>query len=80
MQDAMLMARFKTNLKSLMLRKSVELDRPLNRSDIAEATGLSIPTISRWYNSDVDRIEPNTLAALLKYFNCKFDDLVEIVD
>lgn len=73
------MAHFKTNLKELMLRKSVELNRPLNRSDIAQETGLSLPTISRWYNGKVERVESDTIKALTGFFACGFDDLVEYV-
>jgi DNA-binding Xre family transcriptional regulator len=80
MDGVVLMAHFKTNLKQLMLRKSVELDRSLNRSDVAEATGLSLPTISRWYNGKVDRVEAGTIKALTDFFNCRFSDLVEYVE
>lgn len=80
MQDTALMARFKTNLRTLMLKKSVELDRQLSRSDIAAETGLSLPTISRWYKGDIDRIEPETASKLMKYFEVSFADLVEVVD
>lgn len=79
MQGNELMPYFKTNLKQLMLQKSVELQRPLNRSDIAEETGLSLPTISRWYNGKVDRVEANTIKALADFFSCDFNELVEYV-
>lgn len=79
MQDAALMAYFKTNLKTLMLKKSVELNQRLNRGDISQATGLSLPTISRWYNGKVDRVESDTIKKLTTYFECDFTDLVEYV-
>lgn len=74
------MATFKTHLKELMLKKSVELQEPLNRSRVAEATGLSLPTISRWYDGSVDRIEAPTVERLKAFFGCSFSDLVEWVD
>ncbi len=74
------MAKFKTHLKSLMLKKSAEVGEPITQKEVAEATGLSLPTIGRWYRSDVDRIEPNTVAALINYFGCEFGDLVELED
>jgi DNA-binding Xre family transcriptional regulator len=79
MQGITQMSYFKTNLKQLMLKKSVELGQPLNRSDIAEATGLSLPTISRWYKGEVKTVESDTIGALMKFFNCDFIDLVEYV-
>ena len=80
MSQAMLMAKFKTNLKALMLNKSAVIGEPLTQKEIAEATGLSIPAVARWYHNDVDRLEPNSVSALMKYFGCKFEELVEVVD
>ncbi len=80
MQENIQVSYFKTNLKSLMLKKSVEVDKALNRSDVAKATGLSIPTVSRWYEGRVDRLESETIERLKSFFNCEFDDLVEYVD
>lgn len=80
MSQALLMAKFKTNLKALMLRRAAELGEPITQKEIAEATGLSLPTIGRWYKSDIDRIEPNTISALTKYFNVTLSDLVEVID
>jgi DNA-binding Xre family transcriptional regulator len=78
-QESKLMAYFKTNLKQLMLKKSVELDRSLNRSEVASATGLSLPTISRWYNGKVDSLESNTVEKLTGFLGCTFNELVEYV-
>lgn len=80
MSQAILMARFKTNLKALMLRRAAELGEPITQKEIADQTGLSLPTVARWYHSDIDRIEPNTIAVLTKYFNVTLSDLVEVVD
>lgn len=80
MTEVIQMAKFNTKLKALMLRKSAEIGEPITQKEIADATGLSLPTIARWYHNDVDRIEPNTTAALMKYFDCKFEDLIEVVD
>lgn len=73
-------AKFQTHLKTLMLAKSVELGYPLTQKELAQETGLSLPTISRWYKSDVDRLEPETAARLMGYFRIKLSDLVEVVD
>lgn len=80
MLGTQIMPMFKTNLRELMLKKSVELGYALNRSQVAEATGLSLPTISRWYDGRVERIEAPTIAKLKEFFGCKFEDLVEYED
>lgn len=72
------MAVFKTNLKPLMLQKSVELGYALTQKEVAEATGLSLPTLSRWYKGEIDRLEAETAAQLMKYFGCDFSDLVRL--
>lgn len=71
------MPAFKTNLKRLMLEKSVQVGYPLTQKEVAEATGLSIPAISRWYAGSVERIEASTVGPLLRYFDCSLSDLVE---
>jgi DNA-binding Xre family transcriptional regulator len=69
----------KTNLKALVLKKSAELGERITQQQVADATGLSLPTIQRWYKSDVDRIDLSTVAPLLKYLGCSFSELVEYV-
>jgi DNA-binding Xre family transcriptional regulator len=71
-----IMPRFKTNLKSLMLKKSVELDRRVTQKEVSDATGLSMPTIGRWYRGEVERVETDTVSKLMEYFGCSFEDLV----
>lgn len=80
MQGMIAVAKFKSNLKALMLRRGAEIGEPITQSEVAESTGLSLPTVARWYHSDIDRIEPNTVAALTKYLGCTLADLVEVVE
>lgn len=70
------MPSFRTYLKPLMLKKSVELNRRLTQQEVADATGLSVPTIGRWYRGEVDRIEKDTVVKLMGYFNCSFEELI----
>lgn len=74
------MARFKSNLEALVLKKSAERGKRITQRELAEATGLSLPTIGRWYKSDVDRIDLATVAPLTKFLGCSFGELVELVD
>lgn len=71
------MPKFKTNLRPLMLQKSVALGYSLTQKEVAEATGLSVPTIARWYQGEVDRIEITTVAPLINYLGCDFQELVQ---
>jgi DNA-binding Xre family transcriptional regulator len=75
--DISLMATFKVRLRDMMLKKSVEVGHSLTRTEVAEMTGLSIPTISRWYDGAVERIEAPTVSKLLNFFGCTFSDLVQ---
>lgn len=70
------MARFHVRFKDLLLRKSAEEGRLITQKEVAEATGLSLPTISRWYHNDVKRIEVDTVTKLSVYFGCTFNQLV----
>jgi DNA-binding Xre family transcriptional regulator len=77
MQGNELMSYFKTNVKQLMLEKSVKVGHSLTMSEVAEATGLSLPTISRWHKGQIDRVESDTIEKLTAYFDCRFEDLVQ---
>lgn len=74
------MARFRSNLKQIMLNHSAKIGEPLSQRQLAERTGIALSTISRWYRDDnISAIEPNTLSKLMGYFDVTFDELVEIV-
>jgi DNA-binding Xre family transcriptional regulator len=74
------MAAFKSNLKQLMLEKSVIVGHSLTQTEVSAQTGLSLPTISRWYQSSINKLEIETVSRLVNYFGCKFGDLVEYVE
>jgi DNA-binding Xre family transcriptional regulator len=67
---------FKTHLKTLMLKHAHESGEPITQKQIAEATGISQPTLSRWYQGQVDRLEYDTVEKLMRYFGCDLGDLV----
>lgn len=70
------MTGFKTHIKELMLKKSVKVGDRVTQQQVAEATGLSLPTIGRWYRGEVDRIEKDTVLKFMKFFDCAFEDLI----
>jgi DNA-binding Xre family transcriptional regulator len=79
-QGASNMASFRSRLKTLLLERSAREGRAISQSEVARETGLSFATIQRLYDGKFDRIDSKTLYALLDYFGCKFDDLIERVD
>lgn len=79
MNEIIAMTRFRTQLKALMLNKGAERGEPLTQREVSEETNVSLATISRLYNSDFDRIDADTLYALLDYFGCTFEELIERV-
>jgi DNA-binding Xre family transcriptional regulator len=70
------MSGFKTHLKTLMMKRGLERGEPITQKQIAQATGISQPTLSRWYQGSVDRLEFDTVAKLMRYFNCELSDLI----
>lgn len=76
------MARFRSRLRQLMLQKSLAENKPISQTEVAEEAKVSFSTVQRWHKPEYtfDRIDADTLAGLLKYFNCKFEDLIEVVD
>lgn len=71
---------FEIKLRQLMLNRSAKDGVYLTQDALATATGIGRPTINRWCQGRVDRIEPGTLAALMRYFNCEMSDLFEVID
>lgn len=72
------MARFKIHLKRWIFEKSKREDRRVTQREVAQATGLSMPAISRMYTTGkVQRLEADKVAKLMHYFDCSYDDLIE---
>ncbi len=76
------MAFFRSRLRQLMLAKSLEDGQQITQTEVADQAKVSFSTIQRLYKPDYtfDSINADTLAGLLRYFNCKFEDLIEVVD
>ncbi len=81
-QRAKDMARFRSRLRQLMLAKSLEAGEHISQTTVAEKAEVSFSTVQRWHKPEYkfDRIDADTLKGLLTYFECKFEDLIEIVD
>lgn len=75
------MTSFRPRLKQLMLKRSLEVGKQLTQTEVAEEAGVSLATVQRWYRDGAtfDRIDAETFYALLDYFDCRFEDLIERV-
>lgn len=69
---------FKTHLKTLVLNKAAAEGEPITQTEIQKATGLSFPTIARWYDGELDRIEADAIARLMNWLQCSMTDLVTV--
>lgn len=69
---------FKTHLKALVLNKAAAEGESITQTKIQEETGLSLPTIARWYSGELDRIEADAVERLMDYLQCSITDLVTV--
>lgn len=73
------MARFRSRLKQLMLDTSAQRGEPISQRQLAKEADISLSTVSRWYRDDnIASLDADTLVKFMDYFQCKFEDLVEI--
>ncbi|HUW09508.1 MAG TPA: helix-turn-helix transcriptional regulator [Anaerolineae bacterium] len=66
----------KSNLFAVWKKTEQGLGRRLTYADVSEATGISVPTLSRWMTGKVKRFGGKTVGALTKYFGCSVADLL----
>jgi len=66
----------KSNLFTVWKSKESELGERLTYADVSQATGISVPTLSRWMTGKVKRFGGKTVGALTKYFGCTIADLL----
>lgn len=67
-------------LKQMLDEKSFRERRRITLNEVAEATGISRPTLTRIANTPGYSTNTDTVAALCKYFVCKPGDLLVLVD
>lgn len=68
----------KNRMITLMGKKQVDENRPINASTVARETGLTRQAISKWVRGDVTEFREDMLQRLCKYFNCELGDLLYI--
>ena len=65
-----------SNLFRVWKNKEAEMGRDLTQAEVAEATGVSQATLSRWMNRQVTRFDAPTVTALTEYFGCGVEELL----
>lgn len=60
----------------LVNNKEQREGRRITNKEIAKATGVSMPTITRWMRNEVTKIDTPVLEAFCKYFDCDIADLL----
>jgi len=66
-------------LKQLLDEKAFQERRRITLNDVAEATGISRPTLTRIANVAGYNTNTDTLDALCKYFKCQPCDLIQFL-
>ncbi len=54
--------------------------RDIKRMDIVRGADVSYPTVVRWENSDLKRLDPVTVAKLKKFLDVSDSELYEVYD
>ncbi len=73
------MSNVSTRLKYRTHLADIMKQRDLTRMDIVRGANLSYPTVSRLENASFDRLEAETVEALMKFLGLGHDDLIYMV-
>lgn len=69
----------RSNLRQLHIKRELEEDRRIEYKEVAEATGISAHTISRWMSrKPIRQMRENVVVPLLRYYQCELSDLVYV--
>lgn len=69
------MATIKLRLRELLTQRENQLDRRIRLAEVAQATGISVNTLTSMINNQADRVSLQALATLCTYFHCTPGDL-----
>ena len=64
----------------LLAQKRINEKRPIPLAEVAEATGISRPTLYAWENNTVTRYDAMVIEQLCRYFGIEVGDLLVVVD
>jgi DNA-binding Xre family transcriptional regulator len=63
-----------------MAEKQIRENRLITTVVIAQETGLSLPSVYRWVNDELQRFDSDGIVTLCEYFNCRIEELLVIED
>ncbi len=72
-------AKFRLRVEELALKKAAARGYRLSQKEIAEKSKVPVTTLSRITNRVTRRIDADTVARLMDYFECGIGDLIEVV-
>lgn len=73
---------FISRVPELIGRIAVNENRLISEADIVKGTGLTRQTIAKWtkQNAPIGNLDPDTVYALLKFFDVEIHELVTLVE
>ena len=73
-------AMIRIKLKQLLDEKAFKERARITLNDVAKATGISRPTLTRIANVPGYNTNTETISALCKYFRCEPGELLQFID
>ena len=81
MNGSVLMAASKDNRMPIRVKlKAIMEERKLSRMDIVRGADISYPTVVRWEEDSISRLDPMTIAKLKKFLQVDDSELYEIYE
>lgn len=72
------MPTIKLRLRELLAQRESRESRRIRLTEVAQATGVSVNTLTPMINNQTDRVSLQALAKLCTYFHCMPGDLLQI--
>jgi len=77
MSNAFYIMPYIIKLNELLLRHQLKLNRQISMSEIAAATGVSRPQLSKLRTNPTENTTIKTIEKLCIFFDCSLDDILE---
>jgi len=68
--------KLRNNFLILLTQKEQREGRRIRNTQIAEETGVTLPTVHRWLRNEVTKFDMPVLEAFCDYFDCDLCDLL----
>lgn len=74
------MKKLQNRVAELAAAKGRREHRTITQRDLADETGLPLPTVARWHRNEVTRFDERVVLTLVSYFNVSINELLIIED